>query len=139
MKNDATDPLRPKVEARLAQQFATRLQQAERQITTEQAERLKALRLMAVAQIQPVSATAAVAQGRALSLAGPSLWRSWLFRFGSVLPLIVLVVGLLVLQDYQQERFIRVTADIDTALLLGDLPPAAYADPGFARYLKLER
>ena len=139
MKNDATDPLRPKVEARLAQQFATRLQQAERQITTEQAERLKALRLMAVAQIQPVSATAAVAQGRALSLVGPSLWRSWLFRFGAVLPLIVLVVGLLVLQDYQQERFIRVTADIDTALLLGDLPPAAYADPGFARYLKLER
>lgn len=139
MKNDATDPLRPKVEARLAQQFATRLQQAERQITPEQSERLKALRLMAVAQIQPVSATAAVAQGRALSLAGPSLWRSWLFRFGSVLPLIVLVVGLLVLQDYQQERFIRVTADIDTALLLGDLPPAAYADPGFARYLKLER
>ena len=139
MKNDATDPLRPKVEARLAQQFATRLQQAERQITPEQSERLKALRLMAVAQIQPVSATAAVAQGRALSLAGPSLWRSWLFRFGAVLPLIVLVVGLLVLQDYQQERFIRVTADIDTALLLGDLPPAAYADPGFARYLKLER
>lgn len=139
MKNDATDPLRPKVEARLAQQLATRLQQAERQITTEQSERLKALRLMAVAQIQPVSATTVIAQGRALSLSGPSLWRSWLFRFGAVLPLIVLVVGLLVLQDYQQERFIRVTADIDTALLLGDLPPAAYADPGFARYLKLER
>jgi len=139
MKNDATDPLRPKIEARLAQQLATRLQQAEQQITPEQSERLKVLRLMAVAQIQPVSATAAVAQGRALSLAGPSLWRSWLFRFGAVLPLIVLVVGLLVLQDYQQERFIRATADIDTALLLGDLPPAAYADPGFARYLKLER
>ena len=44
MKNDATDPLRPKVEARLAQQFAARLHGAAQQITPEQSERLKALR-----------------------------------------------------------------------------------------------
>jgi hypothetical protein len=83
-------------------------------------------------------AQTAVQQGHALALAGPFHWKSWLFRASAVLPLLVLVAGLLVLQDYQQEKFIRVTADIDTALLLGDLPPAAYADPGFARFLKLE-
>lgn len=74
-----------------------------------------------------------------MTLTGPSHWKSWLFRVSAVLPLVLLIAGLLVLQDYQQERFVRVTADIDTALLLGDLPPTAYADPGFARYLKLER
>ena len=27
-------------------------------------------------------------------------------------------------------------AEVDAALLTDDLPPAAYADPGFAQYLK---
>ncbi|MBN2692301.1 MAG: DUF3619 family protein [Burkholderiaceae bacterium] len=138
MKTDAPDTLRPLVEARLSQQLAARLHLAEQEITPEQSERLKALRLMAVAQARTTVAQTAVQQGHALALAGPIHWKSWLFRASAVLPLLVLVAGLLVLQDYQQEKFIRVTADIDTALLLGDLPPAAYADPGFARFLKLE-
>ncbi|CUA95036.1 DUF3619 family protein [Thiomonas bhubaneswarensis] len=139
MKNDATDLLRPMVEARLAQQFAARLHGAEQNITSEQSERLKALRLMAVAQVKRAPAASAIAQGPTLALTGPFHWKSWLFRVSAVLPVILLVAGLLVLQDYQQERFVRATADIDTALLLGDLPPTAYADPGFARFLKLER
>ncbi len=138
MKTDAPDTLRPLVEARLSQQLATRLHLAEQAITPEQAERLKALRLMAVAQARTTVAQTAVQQDRTLALTGPFHWKSWLFRASAVLPLLVLVAGLLALQDYQQEKFIRVTADIDTALLLGDLPPAAYADPGFARFLKLE-
>lgn len=139
MKTDAPDTLRPTVEARLSQQLAACLHLAERQITPEQSERLKALRLMAVAQARATVAQTAVQQGQTLTLTGPFEWKSWLFRTSAVLPLLVLVAGLLFLQDYQQEKFIHVTADIDTALLLGELPPAAYADPGFARYLKLER
>ena len=139
MKTDAPDTLRPMVEARLSQQLAAHLQLAEQQITPEQSERLKALRLMAVAQARSAVAQTAVQQGQTLALTGPFQWKSWLFRASMVLPVLVLVAGLLALQEYQQEKFIRVTADIDTALLLGDLPPAAYADPGFARYLKQER
>ncbi|MDD4885837.1 MAG: DUF3619 family protein [Thiomonas sp.] len=139
MKTDAPDTLRPTVEARLSQQLASRLHLAEQQITPEQSERLKALRLMAVAQARAAVAQTAVQQGGALTLTGPFQWKSWLFRTSAVLPLLILVAGLMVLQDYQQEKFIRVTADIDTAMLLGELPPAAYADPGFARFLKLER
>lgn len=139
MKTDALDLLRPKVEAHLSQQVAAHLQLAEQQLTSEQTERLKALRLMAVARTRTTVAKTAVQQGNALALTGPFQWKSWLFRASALLPLLVLVAGLLALQDYQQEKFIRVTADIDTALLLGDLPPAAYADPGFARFLKLER
>ncbi|WP_298288736.1 DUF3619 family protein [Thiomonas sp.] len=139
MNNDAPDTLRPMVEARLAQQLAVRLHQAEQQITSEQAQRLKALRLMALQQARTQAAQAAVQQGRTLALGGPFNWKSWLFRASAVLPLLVLIGGLLFLQDYQQEKLVRVTADIDTALLLGDLPPSAYADPGFARYLMQER
>lgn len=139
MKTDAPDTLRPMVEARLSQQLAAHLHMAEQQITPQQSERLKALRLMAVAQARTAAAQTAVRQGHSLALTGPFQWKSWLFRASMVLPLLVLVAGLLALQDYQQEKFIRVTADIDTALLLGDLPPAAYADPGFARFLKQER
>lgn len=140
MKNDAPNTLRPLVEARLAQQVAARLHQAEQQISSEQAERLKALRLMALAQARSTTMAQTVArQGSTLALTGPFHWKSWLFRAGAVLPLLVLLAGLFVLQDYQQEKFVRVTADIDTALLLGDLPPAAYADPGFAHFLKSER
>ena len=138
MKTDAPDTLRPLVEARLSQQLAARLHLAEQALTPEQPERLKALRLMAVARARTTVAQTAVQQDRTLALTGPFHWKSWLFRASAVLPLLVLVAGLLALQDYQQEKFIRVTADIDTALLLGDLPPAAYADPGFARFLKLE-
>ncbi len=40
------------------------------------------------------------------------------------------------LQHFQQERFVHRIADIDTALLLDDLPPQAYTDPGFRNYLR---
>ncbi|OYV38846.1 MAG: hypothetical protein B7Z83_03185 [Thiomonas sp. 20-64-5] len=139
MKTDAPDTLRPTVEARLSQQLAACLHLAEQHITPEQSERLKALRLMAVAQARTAAAQTLLQQGHTLVLTGPFQWKSWLFRTSALLPLLVLVAGLLALQDYQQEKFIRVTADIDTALLLGELPPAAYADPGFARYLKQQR
>jgi hypothetical protein len=139
MKTDAPDTLRTTVEARLSQQLAAHLHLAEQQINPEQSERLKALRLIAVHQARITVAQTATQQGHTLALTGPFHWKAWLFRTSAVLPLLVLVAGLLALQSYQQEKFIRVTADIDTALLLGELPPAAYADPGFARFLKQER
>ena len=33
-------------------------------------------------------------------------------------------------------RFIPATADIDTAILTDELPPDAYADPGFEEFLR---
>lgn len=142
MKTDAPDTLRSSVEARLGQQIASRMLDAEQNITPHQGERLKALRMMAldralVSRTQTVPSV--VHQGSVLTLSGPSNWKSWLFRASAMLPLLVLVAGLLALQHYQQEKFVRATADIDTALLLDELPPAAYADPGFASYLRQDR
>ena len=142
MKSDASDTLRPAVEARLGQQIALRLRAAEQNVAPHQAERLKALRMMALERARAArtgTLRVTVGRGRALALAGRSGWRPWLFRAASIVPLLVLVAGLAVLQHYQQEKFVHATADIDTALLLDELPPAAYADPGFAHYLRQDR
>ena len=64
----------------------------------------------------------------------PSIWN----RLAALLPLIVLVVGLITISLVQNDQRAKELADIDVALLTDDLPPAAYADPGFAQFLKME-
>ncbi len=54
----------------------------------------------------------------------------------ALMPLVVLVVGLLLISQLNVREQIQVAADIDTQLLGDDLPPAAYADPGFVHYLR---
>ncbi len=51
-------------------------------------------------------------------------------------PLLILIGGLMFISLYQKNQQAQEIAKVDTALLLGDLPPAAYADPGFAEFLK---
>lgn len=72
--------------------------------------------------------------GRAATLAGgpPPLW----LRLASVLPLAVLVAGLAYIQLHYEVQQIKTAAEIDSALLADDLPPAAYGDPGFSEYLR---
>jgi uncharacterized membrane protein YoaK (UPF0700 family) len=72
-----------------------------------------------------------------LTLAGPlseglNLWNI----LGSALPLIALVVGLITVSWINRENTVAELAAIDSALLLDELPPAAYTDPGFAQFLK---
>ncbi|MEY8689755.1 MAG: DUF3619 family protein [Leptothrix sp. (in: b-proteobacteria)] len=61
---------------------------------------------------------------------------SWWTWFGSALPVLVLLVGLLGIDHWQQLEQIATAADIDVALLGDDLPPAAFTDPGFAEFLQ---
>jgi len=61
---------------------------------------------------------------------------SWLSRFGLILPLIVLVVGLIGIVSYEKQQRINETADLDAAMLTDDLPVVAYADHGFNAYLE---
>jgi hypothetical protein len=60
---------------------------------------------------------------------------SWLGRIGLAVPIIVLVVGLVGIVQYEKQERINETADIDAAMLTDDLPVAAYADHGFNAYL----
>jgi hypothetical protein len=71
--------------------------------------------------------------GRAAALGSPpSLW----LRLVSALPLAMLVAGLVFIQHHHDLQQIEVAAEIDSALLADDLPPAAYGDPGFSEFLR---
>jgi len=98
------------------------------------AERLRAARVRAVAA-RRISSVQVQANGT-LTLGGAhESLRPWTW-LASMLPLLTLVVGLITIKHFQDERRAREVADVDTALLTDDLPPAAYADPGFIQYLK---
>ena len=96
-------------------------------------ERLRVARLQAVARRrQPTELrSAVVASNGAALLAG-----IWWTRLGALLPLIALVGGLVAVSVMQDDNRASELAEVDSALLTDDLPPAAYTDPGFAQFLK---
>lgn len=103
-------------------------------------ERLRVAREQAVARArqarlaQPVAAAqvSLPAQGSLALGSSPSLWQ----RLASVLPLMMLVLGLVLIQHLHEQADIQAAAEIDAALLADDLPPEAYGDPGFVAYLR---
>ena len=62
----------------------------------------------------------------------PSVW----LRLASLMPLVMLAAGLVMIQHHHDMQQIAVAAEIDSALLADDLPPAAYRDPGFGEFLR---
>jgi hypothetical protein len=60
-------------------------------------------------------------------------------RITSALPLIALMIGLVGIHLFHNERRANEIAEIDAALLSDDLPPAAYTDPGFVQFLKAKQ
>lgn len=62
----------------------------------------------------------------------------WLQRAASVLPLLVLLGGLMLIDQWSTRERVLAAADIDTLLLVDALPPTAYSDPGFAEFLRSE-
>jgi hypothetical protein len=65
---------------------------------------------------------------------GLNLWRI----LASALPLLALVSGLMFIQALQQDLAESDIASLDSALLLDELPPDAYTDPGFVQFLKIQ-
>jgi hypothetical protein len=55
------------------------------------------------------------------------------------MPVVALTLGLICIDRFSLTQRIEAAAEVDAALLSGDLPPAAYADPGFAEFLKSPR
>ena len=103
-------------------------------------ERLRVARLRAVAQrkivrLEPAVQLAGFGGSATLGWGGVSWWA----RIGSVVPLIALVVGLLAINSIQNDNRAREVAEVDAALLTDELPPAAFADPGFVQFLKTSR
>jgi hypothetical protein len=67
-----------------------------------------------------------------------TLGARWWMRIGSVVPLIALVAGLVAISVMQDDNRANELAEVDSALLTDDLPPAAFTDPGFAQFLKTD-
>ncbi|MBT9494760.1 MAG: DUF3619 family protein [Paucibacter sp.] len=87
---------------------------------------------------QTATATVVTASGSTLTLGRGSNSPRWL-KLTSLLPLILLVLGLALIQHSQWYEQILAAAEIDTSLLSDKLPPAAYGDPGFNEYLSDEQ
>lgn len=86
------------------------------------------------------TATASAPQVVGVSSGGAALLgrggAPWSLRLGALLPLVVLVLGLVAIDQWHSRAQINAAADVDAALLADDLPPSAYDDPGFAEFLK---
>ncbi|MBI5276975.1 MAG: DUF3619 family protein [Burkholderiales bacterium] len=126
---------------RFGLRVASRLSDSTRDLPYEITERLRAARVRALVERKRAASwlapTVLAAGGGTAALGfdedGISIWQ----RIGSVLPLLVLVAGLVLIYTVQADERASELAEIDTALLTDDLPPAAYSDPGFAQFLKL--
>lgn len=128
------------VEARLAARLAGALSERTHVLPDGVETRLRFAREQAIARSR-VGAVAA-AGPVSWSAGGALVWgrlASWWPQVGALLPVMVLAVGSLMVADLKQREDVSVAAEIDAALLADDLPPEAYADPGFVAFLKLQQ
>jgi hypothetical protein len=130
-QQDAADLFGRKVAARLSAGTA--------ELPYEVKERLRAARMQALARrkrAQSLLLPHVLASGGTATLGfsdeGLSLWR----RIASVLPILVLAAGLVLIHSIHSDNRASELAEVDAQLLTDDLPPAAYADPGFVQFLK---
>lgn len=132
---------REELEARLGLRLGVVLREGAATVPHDIGERLRVAREQAVARAR-VRAKAAsnvaaghvgINGGAAVFSGGPTPW--WL-RFATWLPLVVLVSGLVAIEEWTTREQLLAAAEIDAVLLADELPPDAWADPGFREYLK---
>jgi hypothetical protein len=126
------------LESRFALRVAMRLGEGCEPVSPDVAERLRFARELALARARAVHTapvTLARSGGALLLGGGPSRW----FKLAAVVPAILLVAGLVLIGEWHAGRQVSAAAEIDAAILADDLPPVAYADPGFVEFLKTPR
>lgn len=130
------------LQERFALRIAARLTDASEVVGHDITERLRYARVQALARRKPAPAPATpllLGTGPAATLGSVDEGWSWWSRIGAAVPLLALVAGLVLINSAQNERVVQEVASVDAALLTDDLPPAAYADPGFSQFLKINR
>ncbi len=126
----------PGTEEQFGRRVAARLTAGSLDLPHDAAERLRAVRMQALARrkvVQLRTAPAIASSGGTATLGG-----GWWTRVASIAPLVALVIGLVTVSILQEEHRASETAEVDAALLTDELPPAAYPDPGFLQYLKTD-
>ena len=128
------------LEARMGARLARVLTARSQALPHDIAERLRFAREKAVnvARLSRAQAAggAAVVGLSANGSATLGNFLPWWQRAASVLPLLVLVAGLVMIDNWAAREQVLAAAEIDAQLLSDDLPPAAYSDPGFGEYLR---
>ena len=125
------------VEEQFGRRVAARLSTGSLELPHEIGERLRAARMQALGRrkvVQQLRTAPSVVSQHGTAALGAGWWT----RIGSVVPLVALVAGLLIISAMQDDNRANELAELDSALLTDDLPPAAYTDPGFAQFLKTE-
>ncbi len=131
------------LQSRFGLRVGARLTSGAASLPHDISERLRVARQQALVQrLQPRAvadvrtATAAGARGPVASLGfGDEALGLW-GRLASIALVLALAIGLVTINIAQDDDRATELADLDSALLTDDLPPAAYADPGFLQYLK---
>ena len=123
---------------RFGLQVAARLSDAADELPYDISERLRAARTRALSQRRSAAQTASsvTRSGAAATLTFGTEHLNWWDRVAAAAPLLALVLGLVAINVIQNDKRASEIAEIDAALLTDDLPPAAYADPGFTQFLK---
>lgn len=142
MTNSQSNPSE-QLQDRFGRHVAARLSAATAELPYNVTERLRAARVQAVARRKPAVAPVLFpvgASGGGTATLGfgkerVSLWR----QIATALPLIVLAAGLVLIHTVQNDWRASEVAEVDAALLTDDLPPSAYADPGFVQFLNSSR
>lgn len=146
MKHTAAT-LTPNAEA-FARRITLRLTQAGDEVHHDIAERLRAARVQALAErkrpaarpaLQWRPASAVLSQGETATLGGSDHGHHGWRTVASLAWIAALLVGLAWVHHAQVENVTTELTEIDTALLTDDLPPSAYADPGFTQFIKSNR
>ena len=123
---------------RFGLRIAARLSDAAEDLPYDISERLRASRAQALGKRKIAitqTATQVALSGGAGTLTFGNDHLSWWDRIAATVPLLALIFGLIAINVIQNDRRANEIAEIDAALLTDDLPPAAYADPGFAQFL----
>ena len=118
---------------------AARLDAATLELPHDITERLRAARVQALSKRKVAAlgeARSVQVSGGQATLGGDDHGWGWWHRLATALPLVVLLAGLVTIHVVQSDTRAQELAEVDAALLTDDLPPAAYADPGFVQYLK---
>ncbi len=127
---------------RLGRSIAARLSETTNSLPNDISERLKAARMQALGKRKIVklqTARSVSDSGGAATMTADDGDNSLWSRFGAIIPLLALVVGLLSIGVFEEQLRVKEVADVDVELLADELPPSAYTDPGFAHYLRTNR
>lgn len=126
---------------RFARRLTARMSEGADDLPYDISERLRAARVQALAkrkiEVQMrKTAPVVLASGSSAILGQGGEGNNWWNALVSAIPLMALVVGLFAINIAQDEKGLNEVAEVDAALLTDDLPPEAYADPGFMQFLR---